>query len=73
MVSKTWFVFLVFCEQMESKFGSNMRMSQTPHRHCSPPTGSVDGGIVVEDSGGGITDLTTLTWQVALGSTLCYR
>ena len=42
-------------------------------RHCSPPTGSVDGSVVVEDGGGQVLDLTTLTWQVALGSTLCYR
>ena len=41
--------------------------------HCSPPAGSVDGHIVVEDAGGGLADLTTLSWQVALGSTLCYR
>ena len=42
-------------------------------QHCSPPSGSVDGGIVVEDGGGGVADITTITWQVALGSTLCYR
>ena len=41
--------------------------------HCSPPSGSVDGHVVVEDGGGGVSHLTTLTWQVALGSTLCYR
>ena len=42
-------------------------------RHCSSPSGSVDGKIVVEEDGGEILDLTTLTWQIALGSTLCYR
>ena len=42
-------------------------------QHCSPPSGSVDGGIVVEDGEGGVADITTITWQVALGSTLCYR
>ena len=58
---------------METKVGTQMTGHQRQRQHCSPPTGSVDGRIVVEDGGGGIADLTTLTWQVALGSTLCYR
>ena len=42
-------------------------------RHCSSQSGSIDGKIVVEEDGGELLDFTTLTWQVALGSTLCYR
>ena len=52
---------------------STVTMKSEHSVHCSPPAGSVDGHIVVEDGGGGISDLTTLSWQVALGSTLCYR
>ena len=33
-------------------------------RHCSSPTGSVDGKILVEDDGGQMTDFTTITWQI---------
>ena len=36
-------------------------------------SGSVDGKILVEDDGGQITDFTTVTWQIGLGETLCYR
>ena len=42
-------------------------------RHCSSPTGSMDGRIVVEEDGGEAADVTTLTWQIGLGETLCYR
>jgi len=42
-------------------------------RHCSSPTGSVDGRIIVEEDGGEVADLTTITWQIGLGETLCYR
>ena len=45
----------------------------TRSRHCSSPTGSMDGRIVVEEDGGEAADLTTLTWQIGLGETLCYR
>ena len=33
-------------------------------RHCSSPSGSVDGKILVEDDGGQMTDFTTITWQI---------
>jgi len=42
-------------------------------RHCSSPSGSVDGRILVEEEGGGTQDFTTITWQIGLGETLCYR
>ena len=35
--------------------------------------GSVDGKIMVEDDGGQMSDFTTVTWQIGLGETLCYR
>ena len=41
--------------------------------HCSSPSGSVEGRIVVEEEGGTLTDMTVLTWQIGLGETLCYR
>ena len=44
-----------------------------PTRHCSSPTGSLDGRIVVEEDGEEAEDLTTLTWQIGLGETLCYK
>ena len=44
-----------------------------PTRHCSSPTGSLDGRIVVEEDGEEAADMTTLTWQIGLGETLCYR
>ena len=37
---------------------------EIPGRHCSSPTGSVDGKILVEDEGGQMTDFTTITWQI---------
>ena len=73
MVLKTVFTFLLLVKQMESKYGTELKREGVGVRHCSPPTGSVDGSILVEDGGGGIAGITTLTWQVALGSTLCYR
>ena len=33
----------------------------------------MDGRIVVEEDGGEAADVTTLTWQIGLGETLCYR
>ena len=33
----------------------------------------MDGKILVEDDTGVMTDLTTVTWQIGLGETLCYR
>lgn len=47
--------------------------TRSSRRHCSPPTGSVDGSIVVEDSEGVMANFTTITWKIPLGSTLCYR
>ena len=43
------------------------------HELLSFMSGSVDGKILVEDDGGQITDFTTVTWQIGLGETLCYR
>ena len=43
-------------EQQEDSLASS--------RHCSSPTGSVDGKILVEDDGGQMTDFTTITWQI---------
>ena len=43
------------------------------HRHCSSPGGVMDGKILVEDEAGVMTDFTTVTWQIGLGETLCYR
>ena len=45
----------------------------SPVRHCSSPSGSVDGRILVEEEGGATQDFTTITWQIGLGETLCYR
>ena len=39
-------------------------MNVASSRHCSSPTGSVDGKILVEDDGGQMTDFTTITWQI---------
>ena len=33
----------------------------------------MDGKILVEDEAGVMTDFTTVTWQIGLGETLCYR
>ena len=33
----------------------------------------MDGKILVEDDTGLMTDFTTVTWQIGLGETLCYR
>ena len=43
------------------------------HRHCSSPGGVMDGKILVEDDTGALTDFTTVTWQIGLGETLCYK
>ena len=42
-------------------------------RHCSSPSGSIDGRIVVEEDGGTLEDFTTLSWSIGLGETLCYK
>ena len=42
-------------------------------RHCSSPTGSLEGRLKVEEDGKEAADVTTLTWQIGLGETLCYR
>jgi hypothetical protein len=47
--------------------------ARAPQRHCSSPSGSVDGRILVEEEGGATRDFTTITWQIGLGETLCYR
>ena len=41
--------------------------------HCSSPGGAMDGKIVVEDEAGELSDFTTVSWQIGLGETLCYR
>ena len=41
--------------------------------HCSSPGAVTDGRVVVEEEGGRLSDLTTVTWQIGLGETLCYR
>ena len=64
-------LFLSMVSLVLTKFGTQMK--KTNIRHCSSPSGSVDGRIVVEEDGGEISDFTTLTWQVALDTTLCYR
>ena len=33
----------------------------------------MDGKILVEDDTGALTDFTTVTWQIGLGETLCYK
>ena len=33
----------------------------------------MDGKIVVEDEAGELSDFTTVSWQIGLGETLCYR
>ena len=33
----------------------------------------MDGKIVVEDEAGQLSDFTTVSWQIGLGETLCYR
>ena len=33
----------------------------------------MDGRIVVEDDGGQLSDMTTVSWNIGLGETLCYR
>lgn len=42
-------------------------------QHCSSPGGAMDGKIVVEDEAGELSDFTTVSWQIGLGETLCYR
>ena len=51
----------------------SISLDSAPTRHCSSPTGSLDGRIVVEEDGEEAADMTTLTWQIGLGETLCYR
>ena len=51
----------------------SIALDTVPTRHCSSPTGSLDGRIVVEEDGEEAADMTTLTWQIGLGETLCYR
>ena len=70
MFLKMIFLSLLLPSLVSSQF---RRPPKNQTRHCSSPSGSVDGRIVVEEDGGEILDMTTLTWQVALGSTLCYR
>ena len=70
MFLKMIFLSLLLSSLVLSQF---RRPHKNQTRHCSSPSGSVDGAIVVEEDGGEILDMTTLTWQVALGSTLCYR
>ena len=48
-------------------------IDDTQHRHRSSPGGVMDGKILVEDDTGIVTDFTTVTWQIGLGETLCYR
>ena len=63
-------ILLTVLSDVECQYGAEVVSNM---RHCSPPTGSVDGSVVVEDSEGGIADLTTITWKIPLGSTLCYK
>ena len=62
---RTMFLLLVWCLLVQSKGYSST--------HCSSPTGSMDGKMVVEEEGQDAADVTTLTWQIGLGDTLCYR
>ena len=53
------FLALPFFISISTVCASNVTIKSEHSRHCSPPAGSVDGHIVVEDGGGGISDLTT--------------
>ena len=71
----------------EKKVWKAEMVTDKMRRHCSSPSGeymifrlfkslllgSVDGKILVEDDGGQMSDFTTLTWQIGLGETLCYK
>ena len=41
--------------------------------HCSPPVGTSDGRVMVEQSDGDLTSLTSLNWHLGLHTTLCYK
>ena len=66
---KIWFLISLYSAMSYSL----STLLPTNTRHCSSPTGSMDGRIVVEEDGAESADLTTLTWQIRLGETLCYR
>ena len=42
-------------------------------RHCSPPVGSIDGRILVEQENGDKSHLTSVYWHLGLDTTLCYK
>lgn len=44
-----------------------------PSRHCSPPVGSSDGRVMVEQMDGELATLTSLNWHLGLHTTLCYK
>ena len=33
----------------------------------------MDARIVLEDNGGHLSDMTTVSWNIGLGETLCYK
>ena len=48
--------------------------SHTSHTtYCSPSLGSMDGEVVVEQEDGRFLNLTNVSWQLGLGSALCYK
>ena len=44
-----------------------------PSRHCSPPVGTSDGRVMVQQAGGDLATLTSLNWHLGLHTTLCYK
>ena len=46
--------------------------SPGPGRHCSPGGGQSSSRLVREEEDGRLADLTSLSWQLSLGATLCY-
>ena len=62
---------LLIANRLEAAFA--VIDGSTLFKNCVASPGSVDGKIMVEDDGGQMSDFTTVTWQIGLGETLCYR
>ena len=42
-------------------------------RHCSPPVGTSDGRVIVEQGNGDLAAITSVNWHLGIHTTLCYK
>ena len=53
--------------------GTQLNSDHSLPPYCSPSVGSLDGKVVVEQEDGRFLNLTNVSWQLGLTSSLCYK